>query len=62
MFCGNDEGGRRAAVLYTLVESCKAAEVEPFAYFTDLLTRLPSATDSQIASFTPHAWAASRGA
>lgn len=62
LFCGNEEGGRRAAILYTLVESCKAAKVEPFAYFTDLLTRLPSATDSQIASFTPRAWAASRGA
>ncbi len=62
LFCGNEEGGRRAAVLYTLVESCKAAQVEPFAYFTDLLTRLPSATDSQIASFTPRAWAASRRA
>ena len=62
LFCGNEEGGRRAAVLYALVESCKAANVEPFAYFTDLLTRLPSATDSQIASFTPRAWAASRRA
>jgi hypothetical protein len=58
--CGNAEGGRRAAVMYTLIESCKAAGVEPFAYLTDLLTRLPAATDSQIASFTPRAWAAAR--
>ena len=60
LFCGSEEGGRRAAVVYSLIESCKAAGVEPFAYLTDLLTRLPSATISQIASFTPRAWAAAR--
>ena len=60
LFAGNEAGGQRAAVLYTLIESCKAEAVEPFAYLTDLLTRLPSATDSQIASFTPRNWAAAR--
>ena len=60
IFCGNDEGGRRAAVIYTLIESCKAAAVEPFEYLTDLLTRLPSAAASRIADFTPRNWAAAR--
>jgi transposase len=61
LFCGNAEGGRRAAVMYTLIESCKAARVEPFAYLTDLFERLPTATASQIADFTPRNWAAARG-
>lgn len=52
--------GHRAAVMDTLVESCKAAKVEPFAYLTALLTRLPSATGSEIADVTPLAWAATR--
>ena len=60
LFCGSEEGGRRAAVIYSLIESCKAAGVEPFTYLTDLLTRLPSAKISEIASFTPRAWAAAR--
>ena len=60
LFCGNAEGGRRAAVMYTLIESCKAARVEPFAYLTDLFERLPSAKNSQIADFTPRGWAAAR--
>lgn len=60
LFAGNAEGGRRAAVIYTLIESCKTAGAEPFAYLTDLLTRLPAARDSQLASFTPRAWAAAR--
>jgi hypothetical protein len=42
------------------IESCKAAGVEPFATLTDLLTRLPAATESQVVSFTPRAWAAAR--
>jgi len=58
--CGNAEGGRRAAVMYTLVESCKAARVEPFAYLTDLFERLPCAPASTIADFTPRGWAAAR--
>ena len=60
LFCGNAEGGRRAAVMYTLVESCKAAGVEPFAYLTDLLERLPTTTASQIADLMPRNWAAAR--
>lgn len=60
MFAGNAEGVRRAAAMYTLVERCKAAGVEPFAYLTDLLTRLPAARDSQLPTFTPRNWAAAR--
>jgi len=60
LFAGNEAGGQRAAVMYTLIESCRAADVDPFAYLTDLLTRLPTAKDSQLATFTPRAWAAAR--
>jgi transposase len=60
LFCGNEEGGRRSALAYTLVESCKAAGVEPFAYLTDVLTRLPGLPAERAAEFTPRAWAAAR--
>jgi transposase len=60
LFCGNEEGGRRAAMAYTLIESCKAAGVEPFAYLTDVLTRLPGLPAARAAEFTPRAWAAAR--
>jgi transposase len=62
LFAGNEAGGRRAAVMYSLVESCRAVGVEPFAYLADLLTRLPAARQSGIASFTPRNWAAARRA
>lgn len=52
MLCGNEEDGRRVAVIYTLIESCKVAGAEPVAYLTNSLTRLPSALSSRIADFT----------
>lgn len=60
LFAGNAEGGRRAAVAYTIIESCKAAGVEPSAYLTDVLERLPGLPAARAAEFTPRAWAASR--
>jgi len=41
LFCGNEEGGRRAATAFTIVGSCKAECVGPLAYLTNVLTRLP---------------------
>ena len=57
MFAGSYEGAKRAAVLYSLVESCKAAGVEPFAYFRDVLERTTTATAREL---TPRAWKQAR--
>jgi len=32
--------GRRAAVIYSLVASCKLCGIDPFAYLRDILTRI----------------------
>jgi transposase len=32
LFAGSPAGGERAAVLYSLIESCRLVQVEPFAY------------------------------
>ena len=37
LFAGSFEGARRAARLYSLVESCKLIDVSPFAYLKDVL-------------------------
>ncbi len=37
---GSDRGGRTAAVLLSVVQSCTALEVEPFAYLCDVLDRV----------------------
>lgn len=41
LFVGSQNGGRGAAVMYSLVSSAKANGVEPFAWLRDLFTRLP---------------------
>src|SRR3974390_3894474 len=39
-FCGSDEGGHRAAVMYTLIETAKLNGVDPKAWLADALARL----------------------
>ena len=56
MFAGSDEGGRRAAVIFSLVASCKHLGLDPFAYLRDVLKRLPSHSIRRIAELTPKAW------
>ena len=41
-FLGSDAGGERAAVFFTLIQSCKLNEVNPEAYLADLVGRLES--------------------
>ena len=40
-FAGSDAGGRRAAALYTLIETAKLNDVDPHAWLADVLKRLP---------------------
>lgn len=60
LFIGAEEAGWRSAVIYSIVQSCKAQGVEPYAYIKHALTRLPSMTNRQIPTITPKAWAAAR--
>jgi transposase len=39
-FAGSDEGGRRAAAIYTLIETAKLNDIDPQVWLTDVLTRL----------------------
>ena len=40
LFAGSDGGGRRWAVLCSLIETCKLNDVEPYAYLKDVLERM----------------------
>ena len=40
-FAGSDEGGRRAAAVYSLIETCKLNDVDPQAWLADVLAKLP---------------------
>lgn len=57
LFAGSDQGGRRVAIIYSLVASCKLHDVDPFAYLRDVFSRLPSHRVEAIGELTPVAWA-----
>ncbi len=57
LFIGAETAGWRSAVIYTIIQSCKAHGVEPYANLKDVLERLPSMTNHQIPGITPQAWA-----
>lgn len=60
LFAGSEEGGQTAATIMSIVETCKRLGINPFEYMKDVLTRLPSATSSQIDNFLPDRWLALR--
>ena len=55
-FFGSDHGGKTAAVLRSFVASCKRAEVEPFAWFRDVLSRIAHHPMTRLAELLPHNW------
>jgi transposase len=58
MFAGSDEGGHRAAIVYSVIASCAVLKIDPYAYLRDVLQRLPSCSPADLKSLTPKAWKA----
>jgi len=56
MFAGSQEGARNAAVLFSLVVSCKLHGVDPFAYLRDVLIRIHTHPTERIEELTPRQW------
>jgi len=58
LFTGSVAGGHRAAVIYSLIESCARLDVNPHEYLTDVLSRITTHPQSRIAELTPRGWKA----
>ena len=56
LFAGSPRGGRAAATIYTLVESCKKADVDPQVYLADVLVRVATHPASRIGELIPAKW------
>jgi hypothetical protein len=56
LFAGSDNGGQTAAVLFSLIASCKHNRVEPYEYLDDVLRRLPSIRPKDIDALFPDRW------
>lgn len=55
-FCGSDAGGARAAILYSVVATCKAHGLDPWAYLRDVLERIPTHPNPRRAELLPRHW------
>ena len=55
LFAGSDAGGRTAAVLYSLTQTCREHKLDPWTYLKQTLTKLPTTPKDKIASLVPTA-------
>jgi transposase len=62
LFAGRESGGHRAAIYYSLIETCCRHEIDPCAYLTDVLNRISTYPQRRIAELTPRGWLAARTA
>jgi len=53
-FAGNDRGGRAAATIYSLIETCKLNNNNPYEYLRDVLTRLPNTLNRDTKLLLPY--------
>lgn len=63
LFCGNHESAENTAVMYSLLGCCKACDVNPREWLTDVLSRIPAYNNDysmDLADLLPHIWAASK--
>lgn len=61
LFAGSIEGAKRAALLYSLVQSCALIHVPPFDHLKNVLLRLATHLHRLITELTPRGWAATVG-
>ena len=61
LFAGSDDGGERAAAIYSLTETAKLNRLDPAAWLRDVLAKLVTHPAKRIAELLPWNWAAARG-
>ena len=58
LFCDNDASAYRAAIVYSLISTCKAADVDPRTWMEDVLRKIPYYQRDQrdLAELLPFNW------
>jgi transposase len=63
LFCGNHDAAENAAIMYSLLGCCKACDVNPREWLTDVLSSIPAYNNDyslDLADLLPHNWKASK--
>jgi transposase len=56
LFVGSDEGGKRTAMMYSFFATCKAHNVNPLQWMTDVLNKITNYNINKIHELLPHLW------
>ena len=56
LFVGSDRGGERAAMMYTLIATCRLNDVDPLVWLTDVLTRIADISQNRLDELLPWNW------
>ena len=56
LFAGSEGGAENAAILFSVVVSCKLHGVDPFAYLRDVLMRIQTHPASRVGELIPREW------
>ena len=61
LFAGSDRGAKWAAVMYSIIGTCKLNGINPYEYLADIFRRAPGMKSTDIETqLTPRAWKAAR--
>ena len=60
LFVGNEDGGESAAIIFSLIQTCRALEINPREYLEDVMRRLMSHNSQALHELLPDQWLASK--
>lgn len=60
LFVGNEEGGESAAIIFSLIQTCRAMGVNPREYLEDVMRRLMSHPYQELHMLLPNNWKTSK--
>lgn len=56
LFCTTEVGAQQVATIQTLLATCRAHGIDAYTYLVDVLQRINTIVDSEIADLTPRRW------
>lgn len=58
LFAGSKHGGQRIAMMYSLIACCEEYDIDPYAYFVDVISRIDpdNIKMSDLKELLPHRW------
>jgi transposase len=60
LFVGSPKGGKAAAVLFTLVQTCRRLDIDPQEYLEDVMRRIMDHSAQKLEELLPDKWLAQK--